>query len=166
MLINITRKSAGFRLESTMRIAAGIERVFSFFADAGNLERITPSQLRFKVLTPQPIDMEKGSLIDYQLRLHGIPMRWQSAITAWEPPHRFIDEQRRGPYRRWIYEHRFAGNDQETTVTDVVDYSILGGRLVHSLFVRRDLERIFSSREAKLSEIFPSQIDCPEKEVG
>src|SRR5579871_2259342 len=81
--------------------------VFSFFADAHNLETLTPPWLNFEVLTPRPIEMRAGAKIDYQLRVHGIPLRWQSEITAWQPPSQFVDAQRRGPYRQWIHTHTF-----------------------------------------------------------
>ncbi|MGB9275140.1 MAG: SRPBCC family protein [Terrimicrobiaceae bacterium] len=85
--------------------------VFSFFADAGNLELLTPPQLNFHILTPCPLEMRVGLLIEYRLRVRGIPLRWQSEITAWEPPHRFVDEERRGPYRLWQHEHLFEERD-------------------------------------------------------
>src|SRR5438105_4101409 len=76
------------------------DKVFAFFADAGNLDAITPPWLHFQVVTPQPMTLQAGAVIDYRLRVHGLPMPWQSEITIWEPPHRFVDVQRRGPYRR------------------------------------------------------------------
>ena len=125
--------------------------VFPFFADAHNLESITPPFLRFRVLTPRPIPMAPGTRIDYELRLHGIPIRWQSEITLWDPPHEFRDEQRRGPYRRWLHAHRFhPAEGGGTWVEDEVRYDVFGGKLVDSLFVRKDVKRIFEYREEKL----------------
>ena len=94
-------------LSSEVRLAVPIDQVFSFFADAYNLSVLTPPWLSFQVLTPRPIMMQVGMRIDYRLRIYGLPVRWQSEITAWQPPHRFVDEQRRGPYRLWVHEHRF-----------------------------------------------------------
>src|SRR5579871_5848818 len=82
-----------------------LEEVFPFFADAGNLPILTPPWLHFHILTTRPIEMRRGALIDYRLRIHGLPIRWQSEIVEWDPPHRFVDEQRRGPYRLWHHEH-------------------------------------------------------------
>jgi ligand-binding SRPBCC domain-containing protein len=103
-----------YTLQTRIDLAAPLSEVFPFFADAYNLERITPSFLSFKVLTPAPIEMRPGTLIDYRLRVRGAPLRWRSEITAWEPPYRFVDEQRRGPYRAWIHEHRFEERDGRT----------------------------------------------------
>lgn len=130
------------------------DQVFTFFADAFNLETITPPWLKFEVLTPRPIQMRAGLHIDYRLRLHGLPLRWQSEITVWDPPRRFVDEQRRGPYRAWIHEHRFEERDGGTLARDLVRYDVFGGWLVNQLLVRRDVERIFRFRQAKLQEVF------------
>jgi ligand-binding SRPBCC domain-containing protein len=131
-----------------------LEQVFAFFAEAENLQALTPKWLDFALVTPRPVRMQPGTLIDYRLKLHGLPIRWQSEITAWEPPHRFVDEQRRGPYRLWIHEHRFQTWDSGTHVTDFVRYAVPGGVLVDRLLVRRDIERIFAFRRQKLLEIF------------
>ncbi|MGD2108962.1 MAG: SRPBCC family protein [Phycisphaerae bacterium] len=131
-----------------------IGEVFAFFAEAGNLDRLTPPQLRFRILNPMPVVMEKGVLLNYRLRLHGVPFCWQSEITVWEPPHRFVDEQRKGPYRRWTHEHLFREKDRGTEVIDRVEYEVPGGRLVHRLFVKRDVTSIFQYRRRKLTEIF------------
>jgi len=128
--------------------------VFPFFANAGNLQALTPDWLGFAILTPQPIEMQRGTLIDYRIRLRGIPRRWQSEITAWEPPHRFVDEQKRGPYRVWIHEHRFEEKDGGTLVTDFVQYAVFGGTIIERLFVRNNLEKIFAFRRIKLTELF------------
>jgi ligand-binding SRPBCC domain-containing protein len=100
--------------------------VFPFFGDAHNLECHTPPFLKFNVITPAPIEMAPGTRIPYRLRLRGIQVSWESEITAWEPPHRFIDEQRHGPYRLWKHEHRFAEREGGTDVSDHVDYAVLG----------------------------------------
>jgi ligand-binding SRPBCC domain-containing protein len=105
-----------------------VSEVFSFCADAGNLDVITPPWLRFQILTPRPMAMRVGAQIDYRLRLRGLPLRWQSEITVWQPPHRFVDEQRRGPYRAWRHEHTFTAQDGGTLVGDRVRYAVLGGR--------------------------------------
>lgn len=131
-------------------------RVFSFFADAHNLETITPPWLRFEVLTPSPIRIQAGTRIDYRLRLRGLPMRWQSEITVWDPPARFVDEQRRGPYRRWLHTHSFEEKDGGTLCRDHVEYAVLGGHLVNWLLVRRDVGKIFRYRETVLRRLFPA----------
>jgi len=120
--------------------------VFGFFSDPANLEALTPPWLRFRIETPRPIEMRTGALIDYRIALHGLPLRWRSAITHWQPPVRFVDEQRRGPYRRWIHEHLFLERPGGTEIVDWVHYSVFGGRLIERWFVARDLERIFDFR--------------------
>jgi ligand-binding SRPBCC domain-containing protein len=144
----------GFRLNTAMWLPRPVNEVFAFFANAGNLNSLTPEWIRFRIVTPLPIIMKCGVLIDYRLRLRGVPIAWQSEITAWEPPFRFVDEQRRGPYRRWIHEHRFLERNGGTEVIDNVDYAVTGGRLVHKLLVARDLQAIFEFRQCKLIEIF------------
>jgi ligand-binding SRPBCC domain-containing protein len=128
--------------------------VFGFFADAFNLEAITPAWLRFRVVTPGPIDMRPGALIEYRLRLHGVPIRWLTRIEVWEPGVRFADVQLRGPYRVWHHTHSFERHSHGTLARDTVRYALpLGplGRLAHSAFVRRDLERIFDFRQAEVA---------------
>lgn len=129
------------------------DQVFPFFSDAFNLERLTPPVLHFQVLTPPPIVMKSGTIIDYRLKLWGIPLRWQSKITAWDPPHRFVDEQTKGPYRLWRHEHTFIESEGGTLAHDLVEYSILGGALVNKLFVERDLKRIFEYRKQRLGKL-------------
>jgi ligand-binding SRPBCC domain-containing protein len=155
MDIRIGRQDHFFTIETQLCLRYPIASVFPFFADADNLERITPPWLKFEILSLPPNHMCVGKLIEYRLRLHGIPLRWQSEITAWEPPFRFVDEQRIGPYRAWIHEHRFKECNDGCMVEDFVRYAVLGGRLVDSLFVRSDVRRIFEYRTQMLQKIFP-----------
>ena len=137
------------RLEREQYIDRPLGDVFDFFAEAHNLERITPPWLSFQVLTPDPIEMGVGALIDYRLRVHGLPLRWTSRIEDWEPGRSFVDRQLRGPYGLWHHRHTFAQRGGGTVVRDEVDYAMpfgAVGDLAHPLFVRRDLERIFTYR--------------------
>lgn len=140
--------------DTTQQLPRPLGELFPFFADAGNLDVITPPWLRFAILTPRPIEMKVGTRIDYRLRVHGLPVRWQSEITAWQPPHRFVDEQRRGPYRAWSHEHTFTEQNGGTLVADHVRYAVLGGALIERLFVRRDIATIFAYRQQKLAALF------------
>ena len=126
------------------------ESVFSFFSDARNLERITPPWLHFRILTPMPVAMQAGTRIDYKLQVRGIPMRWRTLIRVWEPPVRFVDEQLRGPYRRWVHEHRFEEVADGTRILDRVEYAVWGGALMERLFVRGDVKRIFDYRREQI----------------
>lgn len=141
-------------LAAELRVPAPIDRVFEFFSDASNLEMLTPPWIRFRIVTPQPVEMRPGTTIDYRLRIRGLPIRWQSVIPIWEPPHRFVDEQVKGPYRYWRHEHLFEPADGGTLVSDRVDYRVPGGRLVNRWFVQPDVERIFRYRLKKLREVF------------
>lgn len=149
------------RLETTLRIPRPLDETFAFFAEAGNLQRITPPWLDFRILTPLPIAMREGARIDYRIRLRGVPLRWRTAITTWAPPYRFVDEQIRGPYRLWRHTHTFRAVEGGTEVTDTVDYRVPGGPLVEALFVRRELERIFSHRQQATLEAFGVAAHAP-----
>ena len=132
-------------LERSQRLDVPPERAFAFFADARNLEAITPPWLRFRVVTADPITMAEGTLIDYRLRLHGLPLRWRTRIDAWEPPHRFVDTQLRGPYALWEHTHTFAAAGAGAVVmSDRVRYAL--PLLAPAWFVRCDLDRIFDYR--------------------
>ena len=143
-----------FSIDRSIFLPRPISEVFPFFADAHNLERLTPTFLKFRVVTPDPIVMNPGTHIRYKLSLHGIPIFWESEITAWDPPHRFVDEQLRGPYRLWRHEHRFVAQDNGTQVSDDVDYAVLGGGLINSLFVAPDVRCIFDYRTQILQSLF------------
>lgn len=134
-----------------------IEEVFTFFTKAENLNIITPPELKFKITTPLPIDMKKGTLIDYKIKLNGIPFKWKTEITDWSPPYRFVDTQLRGPYRIWIHEHEFESHDSKTIVKDTVSYLPPGWVLepvIHRLAVKKKLEHIFDYRMEKIKSIF------------
>jgi ligand-binding SRPBCC domain-containing protein len=137
-------------LERSQRLELPAAEAFAFYADARNLEAITPPWLGFRVVTANPVEMRAGTLIDYRLRLHGVPIRWHTRIEVWEPPRRFVDVQLRGPYARWEHTHAFEPDgDAAVVIRDRVRYALpLGplGALAHALFVRRDLERIFDYR--------------------
>lgn len=138
-------------LRCSQLLPLDIETTFSFFADAGNLERLTPPWLHFEILSQLPIEMAEGARIDYRLRLRGVSIHWQSQIVAWQPPFRFVDKQVRGPYRLWEHTHTFeAVTPQATSVTDEVLYAVPGGSIVNTLAVRPDLDRIFRYRREQL----------------
>jgi len=126
------------------------EEVFSFFADAANLQRITPPWLGFEILTPLPIEMGAGALIDYRLRVRGLRLRWRTRIEEWDPPASFADLQLRGPYRLWHHVHSFEEREGGTLCRDRVRYAVPFDRLVHALLVRPDIERIFAHRREVL----------------
>jgi len=128
--------------------------LFPFFGNAANLNAITPPWLNFRILTPPPIAMREGTLIDYRLRVHGLPLRWRTRISAWQPPHRFVDEQLRGPYRLWIHEHTFEPRNRGTLARDLVRYAVPFDWLTHRWFVRRDIEKIFAVRQEALRRRF------------
>ena len=126
---------------------------FPFFADAGNLEQITPPWLSFRVLSTTPVEMREGTLIEYRLRLHGIPIRWLTRIDEWVPGERFVDSQLHGPYALWHHTHEFVPHGENTLMRDTVRYALPFGPLgevAHRLFVRRDVERIFDYRTVSL----------------
>lgn len=131
--------------------------VFGFFADAANLERLTPPTLKFSIRTSQPLAMRPGAIIDYRLSLFGLPFRWRTVIEVFEPESRFIDNQTAGPYALWRHLHEFADVPGGTLIRDRVEYELpLGpiGRLAHALFVRRQLEHIFDYRRRIIEQVF------------
>lgn len=134
-----------------------IGNVFGFFSKAENLNKITPPMLGFKIITPLPVEMKKGTIIDYKIKLNGIPFRWRTEITKWEPPYMFEDTQINGPYKIWIHEHRFEENEGMTNMTDTVRYLSPGGIfefIPHYLIVKKKVEFIFNYREKIFNELF------------
>ena len=143
-----------FSLHSEIWLPRPRSEVFQFFSDVQNLERITPPWLNFEVLTPKPVALKVGALIDYRIRVHGFPLSWRTEITTWLPPHQFVDVQLRGPYTLWHHTHTFEERNGGTLCVDDVRYRPRGGALMNWLFVRRDVERIFQHRQQRLREIF------------
>jgi ligand-binding SRPBCC domain-containing protein len=144
-------------LERSQIVPRPRHEIFSFFADAANLERLTPPFLGFEILTPQPIAMRSGALIDYRIRLSGLPMKWRTVIETFEPDERFVDVQLRGPYKVWRHTHTFRDAPNGTEVRDRVEYTLpLGplGRLAHAAFVKRQLRTIFDYRAGIMSKLF------------
>jgi ligand-binding SRPBCC domain-containing protein len=162
-----------YELRTRIRLPRRCSEVFAFFGDAGNLQAITPPWLHFRILTPMPLAMHPGAILEYRIRVHAIPVRWRTEITAWEPPLRFVDEQRRGPYRLWIHEHTFqeigdAGRPM-TEVTDRVRYQVPGGApfdsILNRLVVARDLKAIFTYRSQTLLRLFGGRAEDAEPVV-
>jgi ligand-binding SRPBCC domain-containing protein len=142
-------------LEVSDELPLPIERVFEFFSDAGNLEKITPRELHFEITTPQPFTIQQGSLIDYRLRMFGVPFAWQSRITEWNPPYSFVDEQVRGPYSFWVHRHTFEPTPSGTRIHDRVRYRLPFpplGDLAYPV-VRWQLGPIFAYRQKVTREL-------------
>jgi ligand-binding SRPBCC domain-containing protein len=137
-------------------VARPLDEVFDFFSSAGNLELLTPSLMHFEIVTPEPIAMAPGTLIEYRLRVHGIPLHWISRIEEWEHGRRFVDRQVKGPYKLWHHTHDFEEMPGGTKVSDSVRYELpLGtlGELGGLPLVRRDLARIFDYRRAAVQKL-------------
>ncbi|MFN4082298.1 MAG: SRPBCC family protein [Bacteroidia bacterium] len=144
-------------LETKTEINKPLKEVFEFFSKAENLNEITPPELNFKILTPTPINMEKGVLIKYRIKLFGVPFFWKTLISEWNPPYKFVDEQIGGPYTLWHHQHIFEKINGKTIMTDIVTYKSKGWFLapfLHWLFVDKRVKAIFKYREDKLKQIF------------
>ena len=147
-------RAAVTRLRASTWVPAPPRAVFEFFSEPSNLEQLTPAWLRFHIVTPGPLSIGDGTRLSYRLRVHGIPLAWESEIRDWNAPCEFVDVQIKGPYRFWHHRHRFSEVDNGALVVDEVDYAPPGGRLIDRLFVRRDLRNIFSFRIKRLAELF------------
>jgi ligand-binding SRPBCC domain-containing protein len=138
-------------------LTRSVDEVFGFFSDAANLNLLTPPWLHFRILTPLPVPMRCGTLLDYRIRWRRVPLRWRTQISVWEPPHRFVDQQLAGPYRRWEHEHTFEERDGGTLLRDRVEYDVYGWLLAPLLIrwlVGPDLRRIFDYRQQRMKQLF------------
>ena len=145
-----------YTLKRQQVVPSGRSEVFTFFSDAFNLEQLTPSFLNFQVTTPAPIDIQTGTVIEYRIRLFGVPMFWRTRITSFVPEESFVDNQEKGPYRLWHHTHTFEEVPEGTLMTDVVRYRLpfgILGTLAHTLFVRRTLDKIFNFRRDSLQQL-------------
>jgi ligand-binding SRPBCC domain-containing protein len=145
------------RLTTTIEVPAPLDEVFPFFSNPQNLSLLTPADFRFQITHPLPVEMHAGMKIHYRVRVLRIPLRWTSEIPLWEPPHRFVDVQLRGPYRYWRHLHEFQETKAGTRILDTIDYAVPGWifeGLVHRLFVRPDLVRIFQYRLDQIASLF------------
>lgn len=149
------------QLEYETRIDAPLTEVFDFFSRAENLQALTPPYLHFKILTPLPIVMGQGILIDYQIKLLGIPFKWRTEISVWEPPMKFVDRQLAGPYAHWVHTHEFRAEGNLTYMKDTIAFRSPGGRFLewipHLLFVKRSVNAIFQYRQQALNALFPAK---------
>ena len=144
-------------IESEQYVDESLEKVFEFFSSANNLEALTPPFLNFKVLESSTKDIGQGTLIDYQLSLHGIPLKWKTLIDQWDPPHKFVDTQLRGPYTKWHHTHTFEKLGKGTLIKDRVEFKVplgLAGDLTTSWKVVGDVNTIFAYRHKKILELF------------
>lgn len=142
-----------YELKKTQMLPIARDQVFTFFERPENLAKLTPPSLGFQILTPSPIEMKAGSLIDYTVRVLGMSLRWTTLITDYDPPHQFVDVQLKGPYSFWHHTHQFEKADGGTQMTDTVRYAMpfgILGRVAHRLFVTRQLQRIFRYRSEVL----------------
>ena len=144
-----------FHFNSSIPLRHPHPEVFKFFASAENLNLLTPPWVHFSILTPLPIEMRQGLVIQYRIRVRGITHRWDSEITEWRPPFGFTDTQIRGPYRYWVHRHRFEETSEGTLVADDITYRVPGGPLVNRLYVAGELRRIFAYRKTRILELYP-----------
>jgi ligand-binding SRPBCC domain-containing protein len=154
------KKGYMYQLHREQTIDRPLPEVFDFFSRAENLEVITPPWLHFRILTPLPIEMREGAQIAYQIRIHGIPVRWLSEIESWEPPQRFVDVQLRGPYRIWRHTHSFEPMGNQTIIRDSVEFDLpfgMLGRLAYRLQVARDIGEIFDYRVRKIDQLLAQE---------
>ena len=149
-----------FKLEAKQFIRRPLEEVFGFFSRPENLVVITPAKLQFKILTPSPLEMKQGALIDYTIKLFKVPIHWRTLITTYEPPFKFVDEQIKGPYNFWHHTHMFKEVTDGVEIFDEVHYSIpFGplGSLLHALWIKKDLNHIFEYRKGVIDDLFKEE---------
>lgn len=158
-----------YLIERSLVIHRPLEETFAFFENAENLEKITPENLNFEILSPLPIEMKSGALIDYKLRLFGVPFQWQTRIEEYDPPHKFVDTQVSGPYAKWHHTHLFYEVPEGTLCIDRVLYlPPLGplGTLANAIFVRSTVDDIFNYRTKRLLELLGPATEASERDAA
>ena len=151
----LVQMAGSYVLAVTQIVPRPLDQVFAFFAEPANLARITPPRMGFALMAPSQPVMAQGLLLRYRIHPFGMPLTWVSEITVYDPPHRFVDVQRKGPYASWHHEHSFRAIDGGTEVLDTVTYRLpfgLLGAIAHGL-VRRELNAIFAYREVAIQQI-------------
>ena len=147
-----------YLFETSQNVKASLEDVFDFFSRAENLQKLTPPFLNFQILTPLPIKMAPGQLIDYKIKIHGIPVTWRTKITEWQPLEHFVDNQIKGPFKLWNHTHKFTSlGAHETLMEDTVKYILpfgILGRLAEPFFVKPDIKKIFEYRRVVIEDFF------------
>ncbi len=144
-------------LRKSIKVPGTLDTVFEFFNRPENLEKLTPANLKFNILTPSPVAMHNGAVFDYTIGLFGVPMRWTSIITNYHPPHHFVDIQLKGPYAYWHHKHSFESRPDGVEVTDEIHYEIgfsVFGKVVLRPIIQRQLDAIFSFRAHAIKELF------------
>lgn len=152
---SISRQPDGsYQLTMATVVQRAREQVFAFLSDAENLGAITPPWVKYRILTPTPVEMRKGAIFDYSIRIRRFPVKWRTEITEWSPPNSFADTQTRGPFKEWRDRHIFSELDESTTlVENEVKYRVRGGRLIHRLLVRRDLLKVYRHEQKMMHEL-------------
>jgi ligand-binding SRPBCC domain-containing protein len=146
-----------FTFRAEQYVPRPLPEVFEFFSKAENLQKLTPAWLHFKIVSVDPAPVRKGTLIRYSLRWRIFPIHWTTEILEWEPPSRFVDVQRKGPYKLWHHEHRFVAEGSGTRIFDDVQYALPFGPLgsiAHRLKVKKDVETIFAYRTDVIRRLF------------
>jgi ligand-binding SRPBCC domain-containing protein len=146
-----------YSIQAEQVVPRPLDEVFAFFDRPENLQKLTPPSLGFEILTPEPLEMYRGALIDYTIKIWGVPLHWRTLITCYDPPHKFVDEQLKGPYSFWHHTHTFTEVEGGTKIADHVRYAMpfgILGRAIHAVYVERDLKRIFGFREKLVRELF------------
>lgn len=147
-------------VHSDQLVSRPLDEVFDFFSRAENLQELTPAWMHFKILSVDPQPVQRGTLIKYSLRWRVLPIRWTTEIIEWQPPHRFVDIQLKGPYKLWRHEHAFVAEGNSTRILDEVQYQLpfgLMGRIAHALQVKGDVETIFAYRKQAVERRFANR---------
>lgn len=145
-----------YEIKVKQKLNSNIENVFNFFSKPINLAKITPKRLGFRIITPLPIEMKSGTIIDYYIKIFSLPIRWRTIITNYEYPSQFIDQQLKGPYSFWHHTHTFEETENGTIIKDQIRYVVpfgLLGRILNYLWIKRDLKNIFEYRKEKIKEL-------------